>query len=146
MTKQIVVAISILFSLLAMSCLGHGVLPASESSDQERLIQFPDTRSYKTLILDPHTHSTFSDGHVWPTIRIAEALKDGLDAIAITEHLEWQPHLADIPHQDRNRSYNIAVDANGTNELMVISGAEITRNAPPPAISTRYSFRTLTFC
>ncbi|MDE0757069.1 MAG: Sb-PDE family phosphodiesterase [Pseudomonadales bacterium] len=138
MTKQIVVAISILFSLLAMSCLGHGVLPASESSDQERLIQFPDTRSYKTLILDPHTHSTFSDGHVWPTIRIAEALKDGLDAIAITEHLEWQPHLADIPHQDRNRSYNIAVDANGTNELMVISGAEITRNAPAGHINALF--------
>jgi len=138
MTKQLFVAIAIIFSLLAMNCQGHGVLPASESMDQKRLIQFPDTRAYKTLILDPHTHSAFSDGHVWPTIRIAEALKDGLDAIAITEHLEWQPHLADIPHQDRNRSYNIAVDANGTNELMVISGAEITRNAPAGHINALF--------
>ena len=138
MTKQLFVAIAIIFSLLAMNCQGHGVLPASESMDQKRLIQFPDTKTYKTLILDPHTHSTFSDGHVWPTIRIAEALKDGLDAIAITEHLEWQPHLADIPHQDRNRSYNIAVDANGTNELMVISGAEITRNAPAGHINALF--------
>jgi histidinol phosphatase-like PHP family hydrolase len=138
MTKQLFFAIAIIFSLLAMNCQGHGVLPASESMDQKRLIQFPDTKAYKTLILDPHTHSTFSDGHVWPTIRIAEALKDGLDAIAITEHLEWQPHLADIPHQDRNRSYNIAVDANGTNELMVISGAEITRNAPAGHINALF--------
>jgi hypothetical protein len=138
MPKQLIIAISTLFSLLTMNCLGHGVLSASESMDQKRLIQFPDTKGYKTLILDPHTHSTFSDGHVWPTIRIAEALKDGLDAIAITEHLEWQPHLADIPHQDRNRSYNIAVDANGKNALMVISGAEITRNAPAGHINALF--------
>ena len=84
MPKKIVIVISTLLSLLAMNCLGHGVLSASESMDQERLIRFPDTKAYKTLTMDPHTHSTFSDGHVWPTIRIAEALKDGLDAIAIT--------------------------------------------------------------
>lgn len=138
MRKKIVIAVSALFSLLAMNCLGHGVLSTSESMDQERLIQFPDTKAYKTLIMDPHTHSTFSDGHVWPSIRIAEALKDGLDAIAITEHLEWQPHLADIPHQDRNRSYNIAVDANGKNALMVISGAEITRDAPAGHINALF--------
>jgi hypothetical protein len=38
-------------------------------------------------------------------IRVEEALRDGLDGIAITEHLEWQPHLKDIPHPDRNRAY-----------------------------------------
>ena len=35
---------------------------------------------------------------------------DGLDALAITEHLEWQPHLADIPHPDRNRAFEAAAD------------------------------------
>ena len=29
-----------------------------------------------------HTHSVFSDGHVWPRIRVAEAIRDGLDAMA----------------------------------------------------------------
>ena len=43
-------------------------------------------------------HSVFSDGSVWPDIRVEEAKKDGLDVIAITEHLEYQPWKDDIPH------------------------------------------------
>ena len=41
-------------------------------------------------------HSVFSDGSVWPDIRVEEAKKDGLDVIAITEHLEYQPWKDDI--------------------------------------------------
>jgi hypothetical protein len=81
-------------------------------------------------VLDPHTHSSFSDGHVWPRIRVEEALRDGLDALAMTEHLEWQPHLADIPHPDRNRSYEVAVGASDESDLIVIAGVEVTREAP----------------
>ena len=65
-------------------------------------------------MLDLHTHSVFSDGHVWATIRVSEALRDGLDGLAITEHLEFQPHLADIPHPDRNRAYEEALFAKRT--------------------------------
>ncbi|MBT3428760.1 MAG: PHP domain-containing protein [Gammaproteobacteria bacterium] len=138
MNRKIAISMVILINSLSMNCFSHGVLPVSVQEDPDRLIQFPDTKFHKTLILDPHTHSTFSDGHVWPTIRVSEALKDGLDAIAITEHLEWQPHLADIRHPDRNRSYNIAVEANGENDLMVIPGAEITRNAPAGHINALF--------
>ena len=112
----------------AMS-LGHG--SASSGESEGRAIEFPDTGQYHTLVVDLHTHSVFSDGHVWPGIRIGEALRDGLDAIAITEHLEWQPHLEDIPHPDRNRSYNIAVaSAPEGSDLIIIAGSEITRRAP----------------
>jgi hypothetical protein len=83
-----------------------------------------------TLSVDLHTHSVFSDGHVWPKIRGAEALRDGLDALAITEHLEYQPHRGDIPHPDRNRAYEDAKAAAQDSELIVIRGSEITRNAP----------------
>ncbi len=31
-------------------------------------------------------------GAVWPNIRAEEAQRDGLDAIAMTDHLEYQPH------------------------------------------------------
>lgn len=108
--------------------LGHGV--PEVPLDAARLIEFPDTAQYRTVVLDPHTHSVFSDGHVWPRIRIGEALRDGLDAIAITEHLEYQPHLADIPHPDRNRAYDEAVAAAAGTDLLVIRGSEITRDAP----------------
>jgi hypothetical protein len=109
--------------------IAHGKANLPNGADN-RQIEFPDTERYRTLVVDLHTHSVFSDGHVWPRIRIGEAFRDGLDAIAITEHLEWQPHLADIPHDDRNRSYQQAVEAAGDSELLVIPGAEITRAEP----------------
>ncbi|MDB2544592.1 Sb-PDE family phosphodiesterase [Woeseiaceae bacterium] len=96
----------------------------------ERAIEFPDTDKYLTIVADLHTHSVFSDGHVWPNIRVSEALRDGLDAIAITEHLEYQPHISDIPHKDRNTAYLIAAEAAKNTNLIVISGSEITRENP----------------
>ena len=113
----------------AISAMAHG--PARSGPDAERHIQFPDTANYQTLVVDLHTHSVFSDGHVWPTIRVSEALRDGLDGLAITEHLEFQPHLSDIPHPDRNRAYEEALRAAEGHPLTVIPGVEITRVGPP---------------
>lgn len=103
---------------------------------EARLIRFPDVEGYQTLVVDLHTHSVFSDGHVWPSIRVAEALRDGLDALAITEHLEWQPHRADLPHPDRNRAYEQALASlpEGS-DLILIPGSEITREAPADHIN-----------
>ncbi|HOY78984.1 MAG TPA: Sb-PDE family phosphodiesterase [Hyphomonadaceae bacterium] len=106
-----------------------------------RKITFPkllDGRS--VLAVDLHTHSVFSDGMVWPDVRVEEAKRDGLFAMAVSEHLEYQPKIADIPHPDRNRSYQLASkaaevkpDAGGVNKnpLMVINGSEITKAAMP---------------
>lgn len=96
-----------------------------------RAIQFPDIPGYKTLKVDLHQHTVFSDGDVWPSIRVEEALKDNLDAISLTEHLEYQPHRSDIPHPDRNRAYNLALDAAKDKNIIIINGSEITRNMPP---------------
>lgn len=98
---------------------------------EERIIEFPDIPGYKTLICDFHQHSVFSDGSVWPNIRVQEAIKDGLDAISITDHIEYQPHKFDIPHQNRNRSYEVALEAAEGNDLIIINGSEITRDMPP---------------
>lgn len=96
-----------------------------------RKIVFPDVPNYKTLKCDFHIHTVFSDGNVWPTIRVEEALRDGLDAISMTDHLEYQPHAKDIPHPDRNRSFDIASDFAKNNDLLVVRGVEITRSMPP---------------
>ncbi|MDH5609268.1 MAG: Sb-PDE family phosphodiesterase [Cyclobacteriaceae bacterium] len=101
------------------------------SQDTSRKIEFPDVDGYLTLVTDLHIHTVFSDGSVWPDIRVQEALFDGVDAIALTEHLEYQPHRADIPHPDRNRSYELALEYAKNKELIVIRGAEITRSMPP---------------
>ena len=88
------------------------------------------------LSTDLHIHTVFSDGAVWPSIRVEEALREGLDLIAMTDHLEYQPHADDIPHPDRNRSYFIAKSViQQGNELLVINGSEITREMPPGHIN-----------
>lgn len=108
------------------------LLPLSASPQApDRAIDFPDIPGYRTLVVDLHLHTVFSDGSVWPDIRVAEAVRDGLDAIAVTDHIEYQPHRDDIPHPDRNRSHALAADyADGT-DLIVIRGAEVTRDMPP---------------
>ena len=103
----------------------------NEDIDKTRLIQLPDIPGYKTLKCDLHMHTVFSDGHVWPTIRVQEAIKDGLDAISLTEHIEYQPYSKDIPHPDRNRAYQVALKEAEGKDLIVISGTEITRDMPP---------------
>ena len=118
-----------LISVTASFAWGHGLAP-QPPEDESRKISFPDTAEYKTLVFDPHTHSVFSDGHVWPKIRVGEALRDGLDAMAVTEHLEYQPHIEDIPHPDRNRSYIETAEAAKYKDLLVVAGAEITRDLP----------------
>ena len=97
----------------------------------DRKISFPDIKGYKTLSCDLHTHTVFSDGSVWPSIRVAEANKDGLDAIAVTEHIEYQSYKEDIPHPDRNRSYDLTKKYAKGSDLMVIAGTEITKKMPP---------------
>ena len=59
-------------------------------------IHVPDPEGYRTLKCDFHIHTVFSDGLVWPTVRVDEAYREGLDAIALTEHLEYRPHRQDI--------------------------------------------------
>lgn len=95
-----------------------------------RKLVYPDVPGFTTLKVDLHQHTVFSDGSVWPDIRVMEALRDGLDAISLTEHLEYQPHAADIPHPDRNRSYRIALEEAKDHDLLIVHGVEITRRAP----------------
>ncbi len=102
-----------------------------QDTSKEQIIKFPDIPGFRTLICDFHLHTVFSDGSVWPDIRVKEALREGLDAIAITDHLEYQPHSGDIPHTDRNRSYEIALEAAEGHDIIIINGAEITREMPP---------------
>lgn len=105
--------------------------PQLSWSQSSREIVFPDVPGYVTLVCDLHQHTVFSDGSVWPDIRVREAILDGVDAIALTEHIEYQPHKDDIPHPDRNRSYQVAKDYAEDMDLIIIHGTEITRSMPP---------------
>jgi len=98
---------------------------------QERgTIAIPDLKGYVTLKCDFHIHSVFSDGYVWPTVRVNEAFRDGLDVISITDHIEYRPHKDDIV-ASHNRSYEIAQATAKSRGIILIRGSEITRAMPP---------------
>ena len=80
---------------------------------------------------DLHIHTVFSDGLVWPTVRVDEALRDSLDLISLTEHIEYQPWRVDIPHKNKNRSFQIASGYIRKQPLAIVHGTEITKDMPP---------------
>ncbi len=118
---------------LALGLALAAALPVLPVGAQSRAIQFPDVDGYQTLAVDLHTHSVFSDGSVWPVIRVQESERDGVSLFAVTEHLEFQPRAADIPNPDRNRSFAVAAEWAGStgSEVIVVNGAEISRDMPP---------------
>lgn len=111
-----------------------GLASAQPAMADERAVEFPQTANGGVILAaDLHTHTVFSDGQVWPSIRVEEAHRDGLELLAMTEHLEGQPKRDDIPHPDRNRSYEVAVETlvrAGYPGLLVVNGAEVTRAQP----------------
>ena len=109
-----------LFLSIALTAMGQ--------IDQRREIYIPEIPGYKTLKCDFHTHTVFSDGTVWPTVRVDEAWLDGLDVIAITDHVEYTPHQEII--LNRNSSWEIARERAHQMGIILIRGAEITRKYP----------------
>lgn len=122
---------------------------------ERRNIVIPDVEGYKVLKADLHTHTFFSDGHLSPDMRIREAWIDGLDILAITDHLEWRKFEPDmlkflrgyVPKGTKPVNYAISktiADENGIKVdlnapfyglqkslnyygIMVIRGIEVTR-------------------
>lgn len=99
-------------------------------AQSRRVINIPNFGAYQTLKCDFHMHTVFSDGTVWPTVRIQEAWNEGLDAIAISDHIEYRPHSIDIV-ADHNRSFEIAEPLSKAKDIILVRAAEITRSMPP---------------
>lgn len=103
--------------------------PEMVLTNSREIIRIPDIDGYVTLKCDFHTHTVFSDGQVTPVMRINEAWNDGLDAIAITDHIEYRP-FKDIVNPDFNKSNEMALKYGKEIGFIVIPGAEITRKKP----------------
>jgi len=114
-----------IFCLIAfwINCVCYG----QEQRDKQI---FPDIPGYHTLKCDFHLHTVFSDGHVWPNFRVYEALRDGLDAIALTDHIDYEGHPEEL-QRDYNKPYEIALEAAKNTRLIVIKGVEISPRMPP---------------
>jgi 3',5'-nucleoside bisphosphate phosphatase len=119
-------------AFLSQAQTDDGVLRMNEfrNPKKRQIIQIPNIDGFQTLKCDLHMHTVFSDGHVWPNVRVQEAWQEGLDVLAITDHIEYTPHSADVK-VNHNRSWELAKDAAAENNLVFIKGTEITRNTPP---------------
>lgn len=86
----------------------------------------PDLPGYRTLKCDLHLHTVFSDGQVWPTLRVLEAWRDGLDVVALTDHIDYQPHKDDV-RVDISRPYALARTTAEQLGILLVPGFEIAR-------------------
>lgn len=111
----------VLIMILCLSLTGFG---------QKRIANIPDIPGFITLKCDFHMHTVFSDGNVWPVYRIDEAVRDGLDAIAITDHLEYLPKKDYVP-VDHNAAWKICETYARERNIILVHGTEITRSMPP---------------
>ncbi len=108
-------------------------------------LRLPDIAGYETLTGDFHIHTVFSDGKVWPDVRVNEAWRDGLDVIAVTDHLEYRPHGKKI-EGDLNEPYRIAAKRGEQLGILVIPGCEITRQKPVGHINALSSRMPIQCC
>lgn len=108
---------------LVLLCLVLAAAPAAAQGVRDSL-PVPDVPGYKTLKCDFHMHTVFSDGDVWPTLRVTEAFRDGLDAIAITDHAAYNPKKDDVRY-DLNRPYALARDLAAQLGLILVHGIEV---------------------
>jgi len=114
-------------SALVMMLAASSVVPQNGARKE---VNIPDILGFQTLACDFHIHTVFSDGNVWPTTRVQEAWLEGLDAISITDHIEYHPHRTDgLTGPDR--PYEIAKPAADAVLLCIVRGTEITKQLPP---------------
>ena len=120
----------ILLTILAVA----GALTASAQLTPNKIV-IPDIEGYKTLKGDFHIHTVFTDATVWPVTRVHEAIWEGLDVIAITEHIDTR-HQKYVNQGvftdkcDRDFSYELAKKAAGK-QLLIVHGGEISRGMTP---------------
>ena len=131
MKSKIIIVILIAINTFAFAQnLNNIQMPELLNENVRETRNVPDILGYKTLKCDFHMHTVFSDGVVWPTIRIDEAYYEGLDAIAITDHIENNPSKKFVGGDD-NSSYEIALPRAKQKNIILIKGGEITRAMPP---------------
>jgi predicted metal-dependent phosphoesterase TrpH len=132
-TKLFILSSLISFTFLAQAQeISNGVMKLDElrKPAYREIINIPEVNGYQVLKCDFHTHTVFSDGLVWPNIRAQEAWEEGLDAMALTEHIEYHPHK-DYVEVNHNRSHELIENLSKRNNVLLIKGTEITRQTPP---------------
>ena len=103
--------------------VSHPLEQPFETEQARTEIIIPQVNGMNAYKADLHVHTIFSDGGVTPDMRVLEAWYDGLDVIAITDHMEYRSVEKDmLRYMDR-----YARDEFRKNEAV---NTNITRHAP----------------
>ena len=154
--KRIVIVLAL--TIAAVAANAQVYYPDSNNPDMTRYterhepcrkeIMIPSSlNGYNVYKADLHTHSIFSDGLVHPKWRVYEAWQDGLDVMAVTEHIEnrayenmfheylkeytdkeYQKGPAGLKNVDINFSIREAKKEAVKYGITIIPGSEITRS------------------
>ena len=154
--KRIVIVFAL--TVAAVAANAQVYYPDSNNPDMTRYterhepcrkeIMIPSSlNGYNVYKADLHTHSIFSDGLVHPKWRVYEAWQDGLDVMAVTEHIEnrayenmfheylkeytdkeYQKGPAGLKNVDINFSIREAKKEAVKYGITIIPGSEITRS------------------
>ena len=123
-------ALALAVVVTAPTVFGHGRAWWNVEYD-EQVIVFPDTERHVSVVADLHTHTVFSDGHVWaerPRGRSAPRRpRRGRDHRP--PRVPAPSRVRANPGPQRARVAEARMAAAGT-DLIVIAGSEITRDAP----------------
>ena len=124
MKKIVLSALMIMFMLYSASAQLSAVRISSKNTKGGRAdIVIPQVKGYNVYKADLHTHSIYSDGEMTPAQRVTEAWEDGLDIVAITDHIEYRPSENEILQymgdyiRPEYRGVNKAVNTNIVNSL-----------------------------
>ena len=89
--KKLLFALLALLPISAFAQYNPETLRTAVAQPAQRVeFVLPVVNGYNIYKADLHTHSIYSDGETTPAFRVREAYYDGLDAIAITEHIEYR--------------------------------------------------------
>ncbi len=110
-------------SLFLLTALAIAAFPQAERRNP---LPVPDFGGFRTLKCDFHMHTVFSDGVVWPDTRVAEAWRDGLDCLAITDHDDYHPHKESVS-TDLSKPHALAEPLARKLDLLLVPGIEITK-------------------
>ena len=124
------------------------LIEISNSHIKREYAEIPNLDGFLTLKGDFHIHTVFSDGEATPEERVDEAILDGLDIIAITDHIEYWVWVdekfgklrRDLGLPERSFSLNLSYEIAQryvnkiSSDLIVIRGAEIAPDDMNPEI------------
>ena len=106
----------------------------NESTVRRTEIILPKVKGFNCYKADLHVHTSYSDGVVTPAGRVNEAWYDGLDILAITDHLE--------SHSGVNRFFKVTApyNKNGKPTRYVVPGStKMPKNGIDPGLKIDFN-------